>query len=319
MENKNANFHQLINDIKLTFQLNRQFPSGFYYLKCPICQKGDAGFYFDQESIVFNCFRAKCGFKTVYNKESHVPRKFRQLMEEGGIEIPPSLLFASKQEKKIEEEINHRLYKPTTYEHVGVPEYFQKVTKKQHGFIIDYLASRNIDFDEISHELYTSHQGKWLNRIIFPMYFQNKIIGFQGKKIKNNTPGQKYETESFKINKSLFYAPLGYIPKKVFLVEGVFDALSIPNSIAILSNSVSKGLAYHLRNHEVIIIPDKENTNAIRDMERYHYHISIPFFKKAKDLNEAIQIYGRIATTKMVVDNITDTSYHARVKMNLWH
>ena len=312
-------FNQFQEDIKLHFHLNYQFPSGFYYLKCPICDKGDSGFYFDNENIIFNCFRAKCRYSAVMKKGEYVPKKFRQLIETSGLEIPPDLLFSSNQQKKIEEEINKKLFKPVSYDHVGIPEHFEKVTKNKHKFIIKYLENRYIDFDELPHELYTTNKpDKWFRRIIFPMYFHNKIIGFQGKKIDERTSGNKYETESFKINKALFYAPLGYIPKKVFLVEGIFDALSIPNGLALLSSNVSKGLAYLLRNHEVVIIPDRGNIkNTLKDIRKYEYRASIPDID-CKDMNEAIQKYGRIVTTKKVMDGIESDPYKIEVKLNLW-
>lgn len=309
-------FEELQEEIKSTLGLNRQFPNGFYYVKCPICGEGDAGFLFESGVIVFKCFKAKCGYSTVLKEEENASKKFITLLNSVGITLPPELIFGQHNTQPIEENLNKSLYEKIEYKDVPIPDYFEKVTKKDYK-IVKYLDKRRVSLLDLPHDLYSSSYGKWKNRVIFPLPFRHINIGFQGRSIDNSDP--KYVTDSFKLNKSVFYTSNGKINDKNFIVEGIFDSLGIVNSIAMLGSNMSKGLAYLIKDRENIIIPDKGTSSmSLKDMEKYDYKISIPNFEKCKDVNDAVKKYGNITTTKKIIDGIVGDCYEAEIKLKLW-
>ena len=75
--------------------------TGFYAIKCPMCRSKEtkAGFKFEPDKIIYNCFKGKCTASTEYVYGEHVSKNFKELMETIGVQIPLNAKFSNKKAK----------------------------------------------------------------------------------------------------------------------------------------------------------------------------------------------------------------------------
>lgn len=319
-------FDQLKEDIFISmgFTENDQAPSGFYTCYCPVCGKTSrktGGFYFDDESIIYNCFRASCNASTVYEYGQYIPKRFRSLMETIGVSVPIELYKLSK------DKINQQTEENDYFEPNYFNDVYQKLIENYPNFltldqyiekfgydrsienIFNYLQKRRVD-DQYQKFWIDTNDRNW---IIVPFWFYRKFIGFQ----KVHLYQKRFDIETFG-NKSVFYLPSGIIPQEPVIVEGIFDALTVPNGVAILSNNMNKKQAYHLKNKSPILLPDKGNGDRILKIGyQYGWRISVPGWVD-KDANDAVQSLGKIAVTQMIRDGIRTDYERAQLELKLW-
>ena len=288
--------------------------SGYHQLVCPICSdhKKRAGFKFDSDKIIYSCFRGKCDASTEYVYGDGMYKKFRELMNTLSVDIPIELRLNKKKTKSIEK-LNEELYEKHTYDTVELPDDFVEYHPDYHYWFDDFLKERQADFNR---DLYVGKEDSWNNKLIIPFYHQGKFIGWQGIAVSSNNK-TFYQTSSGNTDLMFINNPNGYIVKRPVIVEGIMDAVAIPDAIAILGNSVSKKQAYLLRDCDPILLPDRKGSNFIAVSKRYGWQISIPEWK-VKDSNEAVQKHGKFVMMKMVHDGIQKNILKAEVKYNLW-
>ena len=288
--------------------------SGYNQLVCPMCNdhKKRAGFAFHPDRIVYSCFRGKCDASTEYVYGEAMYKKFRGLMDVFGVDIPIELRLNRQKAKPIEK-LNEELYEKHTYDDIELPNDFVKYHPDYHYWFDAFLKKRHADFNR---ELYVGKEDTWNNKLIIPFYQQGKLIGWQGISVFEN--GKTfYQTSSGNTDLMFINNSSGYIVKNPVIVEGIMDAVTIPDAIAILGNSVSKKQAYLLRNCDPILLPDRKGSNFISVSKRYGWKISIPEWN-VKDSNAAAQKYGKFVMMKMVHDGIQSNTLKAEVRYNLW-
>lgn len=288
--------------------------SGYYQLKCPVCNDHTkrAGFKFESDRIIYNCFRGKCDASTEYEYNSGMYKKFRNLMNVFNVEIPLELRL-SKQKSKTIEKLNEELYEKHSYDTVEIPIKSVSYHPDYHYWFSDLLKERKAEFPN---ELYVGKEDPWNNKLIIPFYHQHKLIGWQGISVSSN--GKTfYMTSSSNTDMMFINNKDGHIVDNPVIVEGIFDAVSMPNAIAVLGNTVSKKQAYLLRNSNPILLPDRKGSNFINVAKRYNWRVSIPEWK-VKDSNEALIKYGKFVIAKMIHDGIEKNITKLKVKYNLW-
>jgi len=282
--------------------------SGFHYALCPHCgdkQWGRAGFKFEGDTIVYNCFRSSCDATCVFKEGEYVSKKFRRLMDEIGVDIPTKALFQNKKAgEKFRSNLNRDLYEPVTLKDVpfkeirGDPLCVTDIvdwTGYQGISCCEYLMKRNIKsfnnfyIPTISNPVYNYDIG-------VACWFGDKMIGFiyHSHTHYNHKPKYKIDKNS---SDGLLYLPYGYIPNEPILVEGVFDAHSVPNGVALLGNRVTKEQAYLLRNKKPIMLPDRKGSYFFNDARRYGWRMAIPLWNY-KDANEASMDIGTLEVAK---------------------
>lgn len=286
----------------------KQSSTGFYQVKCAVC--GDtrtrAGFKFEPDKVIYNCFRGKCDASCEYEYGGYLSRRFRKVVDAFGIQISPELRLKNKK-PSLEETLNKALYEPHTYPDVDFPEDFVLYDPKVHITAQELLRSRGVsDQDYLIGKL-----GNWKNRLIVPFFHGKKLIGWQGILLSGSGP--KFITSG----SDLLYMPDGYVPKAPLVFEGVFDAKSLPGGIATLHSSVSKKQAFFLKDKDPILIPDRKDSRFLDVAKRYGWRVCVPDFKE-KDVNDAVQKYGKLVAARMIHEGVTRNMYEAEVKYNLW-
>jgi len=284
----------------------KQAATGFWTVKCPVC--GDyqkrGGFKFEKDKIIYNCFRGKCTARTAYTYGTVMTSKFKKILKAFDIDIPLEYLT---QKSKIQEALQPELYEKHFYKDISLNSDFIKLDIFRHKIFVDYLHQRGIH----DTDYYIGSSGQWTNKLIVPFRLYDSLIGWQGIDIRRGI----YLKSSG--NTDLLYFSTNTIPKEPLIVEGVFDAKSIPDGVATLQSTISKKQAYLLRNSSPILIPDRKDSNYLHAAKLYGWRMSIPDWKE-KDANAAIQKYGRLVVAKMIHDGICHNYNEAEVKYKMW-
>jgi hypothetical protein len=280
--------------------------TGFHTLKCPVC--GDhterAGFRFEDNQIGYNCFRGVCDANVLYIEGEPISKKFRHLMDVIGVEIPPGLRLNSKKQKAVEV-LNEDLYKEIHYTDLEISDKFEAYDPREYPEIKAYLRHRGVPN-------FVDFFVRDKKTMVIPFFYYGKLIGWQKHKIWT----QYYEKSSG--NSSMIYLPTGKIPQNPIIVEGVFDALSLPNAIAIMGNRVTKEHAFVLRNFKPILLPDKKDSRFLEAVKKYKWRLCLPNWGKYKDANEVLEQHGKYVLAYLIGKGIIEESKYVEQQFKLW-
>ena len=187
---------------------------GWININCPFCIDDDGnhgGFNIQSKKLYYNCW--KCGWISVYD-----------IFEK--LKIPTLLIKGYRPIKPIRK--NQILSSPLTIEVPG-----NSIPEKSH---IKYLKKRHFNIDYIIQKYdirFTTYLGKYIWRIIFPIYFNGKIVSYQGRDISDQQL-LRYKACEMKNeiihHKDILYNIDNCRSNKILLVEGIFDVLRIGNN-----------------------------------------------------------------------------------------
>jgi DNA primase len=129
----------------------------------------------------------------------------------------------------------------------------------QYKQAINYLTGRNITKEIIEkYNIGFCLSGEYENRIIIPSYDNNGELNyFVGRSFLSRTK-QKYKNPNVEKNDIIFNERLINWDEPVYLVEGVFDSIFLPNSIPMLGKFISDVLYEKIYENakKVIIVLD---------------------------------------------------------------
>ena len=294
-------------NIRLAVPLGRITASGFETLKCPLCQdhKVRAGFKFDSQSIGYHCFRGQCGAAIKYQDGGYVSKEFRALLNALNVEIPAKVFLS----KTTTPDYDSERYQPHQWKPLAFPSDF---TALQVGSALwNTVKARRVEH----YTYYVGLKNEWKNRLIIPHFYQSHLIGWLGVSMSQEKQVIKYLRSSG--NTDLLFLPTGQVPKEPIIVEGAFDALSIPKGVGTLHSKISKKQAYFLRNSDPIVIPDKKDSRLLECAERYQWRVSLPPWR-GNDPNSAVRTYGKLVVCRMIYDGLCHNHFEARLRFKEW-
>lgn len=103
-----------------------------------------------------------------------------------------------------------------------------------------YLKSRNINEDMIQkYNIGFCYCGPYANRIIIPSYDENKYVNYFIARSYLSRTKMKYKNPDVQKETIIWNEHLIDWKKRVYLVEGVFDSIFLPNSIPMLGKYIS--------------------------------------------------------------------------------
>lgn len=232
--------------------------SGHAELVCTCPECGKPKLYINAESGQWICYR--CAADQVRHKGGLVSlialiegvsfgRAKRQLREGMG-RITPSIdrlwkRRAKRDSKPLDTE-SHTPHYPESFRPVWDPKTRNRLT-------IPYLKDRDIKWRTAAKfGLGLCTTGRFVNRVILPLYTRCRMVGYQGRKIGSGDP--KYLTEQWDISFFGWNQPID-TAKPLVLVEGAFDVLKLHQygvqSVAILGKSLSTAQRALLRRSEI--------------------------------------------------------------------
>ena len=301
--------------------------NGWYKCWCEVCGDGThskgkrGGWLFENNSCFYSCFNQNCegnfslDRKIPYSKNMrsvfkafHIPLKEidKLIIEKNGTAIvPKSNIIHSK--------------------NLEFPDYFYSLNDALSSDNLankakDYLKSRQVDYK--SHPFFLSSGDtnsknpkdismakSFKNRVIIPSYKNNNLVYYIGRSVDDTSKLRYLNADIPNTNIIYGYDRLYVNPNApLFVSEGVFDAYFHLNGVAVLKNNISSQQIEILQKspRKKVIIPDRF-TDVDTLMEKgieLGWGVCIAKFDNCKDINEAINKYGKLHVIDKVMKNI---------------
>ena len=290
-------------------------PSGWTSFNAPCCVHNGTGadtrqrggiINNPQEGTSYHCFN--CGYKASWKPGRRITYKMKRLMQ--WLNIPDdkitkiSLAVLETETNKLTEDL--QLPK---FELKHLPEGARPLQEWAKDFnnddeqllaVFDYLKKRQLYFDD--YEFYWSPVNGNRDRLIVPFYHNKQLVGYTARKVKDGNP--KYISEQqpgyvFNLDNQMH----GRIYTVV--VEGPFDAIAV-EGVALLGNEIKdqQAMLINSLNTKVIVVPDRDKAgkSIINQAIGLKWGVSMPEWDTdVKDVNEAVQKYGKIYTLHSIV------------------
>lgn len=310
-EQLEQSFEELKDEIFHSLSLSEKAATGFYPVYCPICnytKKKKGGFKFENDSIVYHCFRGKCDASCVYTLGEPVSRKFRHLMESINVDVPLTLKTSGFHKKNELFNEQNSLFKKNEYKNMSFPSSeVVKLDKDKHPFWWEHLENRKV----IYNNFFVFTKGMYKGSLMIPMYLYNKLIGYE-------VVNTKMETYTITDNQHIIFCPEGKVSSKMLLVEGTFDALCFPNTVATKNAKLTPEQAYHLRRCEdVVCLPDKTGSHLLDTAKDFHWSACVPLWEE-KDLSEYVRSHGYFNALESILESTTSDLFIAETRYRLW-
>lgn len=168
---------------------------------------------------------------------------------------------------------NIELKKKEKKEIKGLPKDFIPLSEEcnslEYKKALEYLTKRNIGMDIIEkHNIGYCEKGDYSNRVVFPSYdIHNDVNYYLGRSYEKYTK-LKYKNPEIPKTEIIFNEGKVNWDSNIFIVEGVFDHIVVPNSIPMLGKVMSDDLFTKLVSKaecKVVILLDSDAyTDAIK-------------------------------------------------------
>ena len=135
-------------------------------------------------------------------------------------------------------------FKPLDIKNIDILEDLNPVREISYKDIqYSYLMSRGWS-DELVfiYKPLVSLNPAYLDRVILPVIKEDKVIYWTARSIKSDS-SMKYKNPSIARKDIIFESKLSenkFFPEKLVICEGIFDACSIPNAIALFGKTITK-------------------------------------------------------------------------------
>lgn len=299
--------------------------SGFYSLKCPICNdyKYRLGIKFEAGNVVTNCFN--CAYKAVYEAGSkNISNKLRKLLILLGVEESEIEKFEGNH---FLESKNNPVDKTITVESLSKKQFNTPVQPLPDGSVLlensndesaldiaEYLQRRKML--DTGYPFYVAEK-RYPRRVIIPFYRNGKIIFWQGRTIDDVDPryvGCDAPKEAIIFNYDALYRDYG---KPLFVCEGVFDALSI-NGISLIGSTLNETKIDILKacRRPIIFVLDPDKNGKILGEKVLDCGWQITFTPEgSEDVNHSITKYGKLFTIYTLMKNARTDSFQTRTEI----
>ena len=254
----------------------------------------------------YHCFN--CGFKAGWSKGKLLSKNTRKLfswlnMSEGKVaELAMTALREQEDIPILKKTINYELEERQLPEDTKTFTQWAEEGCTDDNFVnaVEYILGRGFKLDWYNW-MWTPAPG-YKDRVMIPFYYQGKIVGYTGRKIKDGKP--KYLTDGqgtyvFNLDKQTHDRAF------VIVVEGQFDAIAV-DGVAIMTNEPNEAQVNRIKQlqREVIVVPDRDKPGAklIKAALDNDWNVSLPEWgDDVKDCAEAVRKYGRMYTLATIV------------------
>ena len=302
----------------------KKTPSGWTSFNAPCCHhngetqdnRNRGGIMYQADgSVQYHCFN--CGFKANFTPGRYLSNRFRKLLtwlNVSSSEIGKLSMQAMKLSQEISPEIKTQQYEEVDFKYQPLPK--DAVLVNDQSECVEYLAGRG--FAPQDFKFY--HSPTMKTRIIVPITWQNKNIGFVARGIQSSINPKYYAQVQ---PGSLFNLDAQHWSRKfVILVEGVFDAILL-DCVAILGSEISAKQKQQIDalNRKVIIVPDRDRAGSklIDQACDWGWSVSMPpWHDGIKDINNACIKYGKILTMQAILKHTHDSRTKIKLNEKLW-
>lgn len=315
-------------------------PNSWLTVNCPACThngepsadtKHRMGLNLENNGVRYHCFR--CNYTASYRPGQSISSKLKKLWGYFGAsysEISKINLEALKLKNQAIEELKKDEENSKLTE-VGLPKNTKSIFElaelncQEPLFLraISYLNERNPDlinwFDD------WAWSPDMPEHVIIPLMYHNHCYGYTARltrPTKNNDEPKYYLTNT---SKFLLGAERleDEFRKKIILVEGPFDAISI-SGVAIMGNEITSKQMQYLQttDKEIIVFPDKDKggQKLIDVALANDWAVSMPDLTglPIKDASDMVNYFGRLFAIKLIIDNSTTNALKININRKNW-
>jgi hypothetical protein len=311
----------------------KKTPSGWISFNAVCCDddRNRGGFItYADDGMTYHCFN--CQFKASWQPGRLFSKKIRQFMRH--LHMPDDVinqlaLEAIRQNEGGQQEIRSII--PTFAERAlpmdakSLEEWstwieLQGWENTEQSLIDVFCYLRNIrGLDPYAYPYYYTNKVGFKNRVVVPFMYQGKVVGWTARATNDGKP--KYLSEQ----------QPGYVfnldhqtPDREFVIvmEGPFDALSI-DGCAILGAEINDSQNWLLRqlHREIILVPDRDEGgfNTVERAIELGWSVSMPSWPPGiKDVNDALNKLGRLATLYLITSARESTELKIRLRAKKW-
>jgi 5S rRNA maturation endonuclease (ribonuclease M5) len=186
---------------------------------------------------------------------------------------------------------------------------------------VDYVKDRKIDTGKYDFYWTDSTDHSLHQRVIIPMYWEGKIIGYTSRTFVDSVKPKYYSHYEpnlvFNLNNQQRDS------KFVIVCEGPFDAMSV-DGVAVMSNECSETQAEIIESlgKEVIVVADRDKAGArlLQNAIEYGWSASFPVWQETcKDINEAVVKYGKLFVLKSIIDSKETSKLKIELMRKKWY
>jgi hypothetical protein len=298
-------------------------PSGWYSFNAPCCahngqspdRRQRGGLKVTDDSWSYHCFN--CNYTASFVMGRAVSFRARRLLSWMGVpenEIE-HLTLESLRHRSIHGLINDRqqvlnTLQGITFEERELPAFSELLTAELDTDRWQYVRDRGVP-DHFPIMTITNENVR--PNVIVPFTYNNQIVGHTSRYLDNRKPKYLSDVQPgyvFGIDQQQEHW------QYVIVTEGIFDALSI-NGVAVMHSEISDAQARLIRSlgQQVIVVPDQDlsGVSLIDRAVELGWSVSIPNWPNCKDVNDAVQSYGKLATLLSILENAESS----RIKIEL--
>jgi hypothetical protein len=300
-------------------------PKGWVSFNCPMCvvngqsrndTKRRGGIMFNPDGAVsYHCFN--CDYKTSWSPGRTLSFKMRKLLKQLGFdEAEVQRLNLELLSQADVENLIQREPEPVWTPNWPAFNFNFDLAPLSDPAKIEYLQNRQIYDLAVWLETKTQYAGL-NNRVILPMTYDDKIVGFQSRHVIGELPS--------KFSKYYKKVPADYVygldrqkdgRQYVIVTEGEFDAL-LTNGLSVGSNNISDRQIQLIEdlNIEPILLPDADSSGRqlVERAADFGWSVSFPEWENCKDVGDAVLKYGRL----FAVYSILQAAEHSPTKIRL--
>ena len=320
-------------------------PSGWISFNAPCCThngqsadtRGRGGLTANADgSVSYHCFN--CNFKASFQPGRHLTFKFRKLLSwlgAGDSDVKRLVieairikdLVAPEELKEPEEKIEFKtrtlpadaisFQQLLTYH---LLDDFNNVPPLLNS-AVDYIKARKIDTSKYDFYWTDSTEHSLHQRVIIPMYWEGKIIGYTSRAFTDGVKPKYYS--NYEPNLVFNLNNQRHDSKFVIVCEGPFDAMSV-DGVSVMSNECSETQAdiIDALGKEVIVVADRDKAGArlLQNAMEYGWSASFPIWQETcKDINEAVVKYGKLFVLKAIIDGKETSKLKIELMRKKWY
>jgi len=288
--------------------------SGQITFDCPACSE-DKGIKFDgkgnleinYKKDVFKCWACH-DINDMHGNISKLIYKYgNKTLAKEYLTLRPTTEYNRVETKKIESVVKLKL--PSGYKRLSDSNHKDYLYDEA----ITYLKDRGItDFMIDYYDIGYVSSGEFKNRIVIPSYDKNGELNYYIARTFNKYTKPKYKNPDCKKELIIFNEGKINIDSTIYLVEGGFDHIVIPNSIPLLGKKVYDLLFYFLQdvNADIVIILDPD---AVKDAifnykklntGKLHGRIKIAIPPHSYDPSKIFEVLGNKGITKLLRSSV---------------
>lgn len=334
---------------------------------CPYCHDGKSKnsrshFLFKNDEIGWQCFN--CGGKhrfTSTNINSLANFVSKSAWKKVGallLEIKQDKIFPNtnlKDQDELKDEVSADILELIDYKEIELPGVSIKLSTKPEKIaptfrkkfienkkkVQTYLEERGLENVVNRKDLYICLEGDYNNRLIFPIYFDGKLISWAARALfptKNKymyPPSDDEHNDRGKIIYGLDKLFKAEDVKQIFVTESINDAIHL-NGIAVLSKNITKEQLsilkeFNFQKKKLVFVLDNdiltkwdsdlkggELGRLVLKEQQPNWFVSLPNFGYGKkDVSESIINNGLLETYDKIMSSFITTISNISMKMKL--